>query len=798
MIEIKSRHICENCFEETETSACPHCGYAPGESAKDPSMLAPGSVLLGKYIVGQVIGKGGFGITYLAYDTAKDKTVAIKEYFPYGIARRTAGSPKVSVASGENTETFELGAEKFYEEAKLISRFNGSPNIVGVYEFFFENDTVYLVMEYLRGITLKEYIRDNGVITAPQALYIARHVSEALSVAHDASVLHRDISPDNIILCDNGDIKLIDFGSARQLVAEHSQSFSVILKPGFAPPEQYQKKGNQGPWTDIYSLGATLYFALTGDIPEDPVSRFDDDDTFKTNQFDVNRELWTVISKSTKLKAEDRYADIREMKNDLNEVSFEPEPVITPKAPSDDPDAELHTTAPFGLNRTASPQNYKQHISFTSESGKKSFFSKHKGAIIAAGGFVTVIIAAVIISIILNKPTVIGGDSSDSVLSDSLPTSADLPSDSSAPESETSEPDPNAYLFNLPDYKTKVYYTTLDDEYKPLYEMIYNCIDNAEVKLEFPNRVKYGILSKVYFKVLYDNPQFCYAQDFTSMYYDLNNNDIIDDDDEVEEIRPYYFADNNSRAKGYMLRDLRSCDYEGDMIENLRIAHDSLIKKAKIIERYANGTCTSAHGPLVNKLGDDMGFAKAFCFYAQALGLQCYVVDGMYNDELRAWCRVELDGTWYNVDVYGDKLAGDQVTKMEIKPSDDCFYTYFLTNDEYMEQFGYVHGSEYDPLWDGEYAANSPKDNYFFRRNEDNYFYSEPEAAYNAILEAAANKFPENDCTTSAYVAPFAVDGLYDKMNEQLAADLEEKYGIKPSSIDIEYSPNEFIVTLNP
>lgn len=180
MIEIKGRHVCENCFEETEDSACPRCGYAPGESAVDHSMLVPGSVLLGKYIVGQVIGKGGFGVTYLAYDTVKDTKVAIKEYFPYGIARRSAESPRVCVTSGENSEIFELGAEKFYEEAKLVSRFNGSPDIVGVYEFFYENDTVYLVMEYLRGRTLKEYIREDGIITAPQALYIARHVCAAL------------------------------------------------------------------------------------------------------------------------------------------------------------------------------------------------------------------------------------------------------------------------------------------------------------------------------------------------------------------------------------------------------------------------------------------------------------------------------------------------------------------------------------------------------------------------------------------------------------------------------------------
>lgn len=161
----------------------------------------------------------------------------------------------------DNANAFKLGAEKFYDEAKLVSRFNGNPNIVGVYEFFYENDTVYFAMEYLQGHTLKEHINTNGTISAPQALFIAQNVANALMAAHSSSVLHRDISPDNIILCDNGDVKLIDFGAARQVVAEHSQSFSVILKPGFAPLEQYQKKGKQGVDGYLFSWSNVVFCA---------------------------------------------------------------------------------------------------------------------------------------------------------------------------------------------------------------------------------------------------------------------------------------------------------------------------------------------------------------------------------------------------------------------------------------------------------------------------------------------------------------------------------------------------------
>lgn len=354
MIEINGKHMCESCFcETTEGAFCMNCGYNPNQTAGDPTMLKPGNVLLGKYVVGRVIGKGGFGVTYVAYDVTTQKKVAIKEYFPYGVALRAPGTTTVSVSSMDNAEAFRMGAEKFYNEAKMVSRFNGNPNIVGVHEFFYENDTVYFAMEYLQGHTLKEHIKIHGVLPSAQALFIMNNVSNALMAAHSANVLHRDISPDNIILCDNGNVTLIDFGAARQVVAEHSQSFSVILKPGFAPLEQYQKKGNQGPWTDIYSLGTTIYHALTGDIPEDPMSRIDDDEEFSSNIYNIEPELWAVIQKATQLKAEDRYGDVFMLRNDLSRISYKPEPVIVPTESEDEKMPQFQTAVPYGMTQMA-------------------------------------------------------------------------------------------------------------------------------------------------------------------------------------------------------------------------------------------------------------------------------------------------------------------------------------------------------------------------------------------------------------------------------------------------------------
>lgn len=188
---------------------------------------------------------------------------------------------------------------------------------MNVFDFFYENSTAYYSMEYLQGQTIKDYISKNGTMTAKQVKYIAEEVASALITTHSANVLHRDVSPDNIMLCENGKIKLIDFGAARQVVSERAQGFSVILKPGFAPVEQYLKKGKQGPWTDIYSLGTTLYYCLTGKIPDDPMSRVDSDEDFISNLMSVDENLRNIILKAAALKIEDRYSSASEMLSDL-------------------------------------------------------------------------------------------------------------------------------------------------------------------------------------------------------------------------------------------------------------------------------------------------------------------------------------------------------------------------------------------------------------------------------------------------------------------------------------------------
>ncbi len=321
MIEINNKKRCESCFCEANGEPCPNCGFSASAYLKDPIVLPVGTKLNDKIVIGRVIGKGGFGITYLGYDLRIEKTIAVKEYYPNGIAYRPSSGTEVLIADAKSAEAFEAGAKKFYAEAEMVAQFNGNPNIVSVYDYFRANNTVYLVMEFLEGVTLKNYIKKHGRLTDGQALFVMDKIAAALSITHSAGVLHRDISPDNIMICKDGRIKLIDFGAARQIMAESSSNLTVVMKPGYTPIEQYTKKGEQGAWTDIYSLGASVYYALTDVIIDDPYARMDDDNEFAENKHGINGDLWEILKKCTMINASDRYGSAIDLRKALKSVS---------------------------------------------------------------------------------------------------------------------------------------------------------------------------------------------------------------------------------------------------------------------------------------------------------------------------------------------------------------------------------------------------------------------------------------------------------------------------------------------
>jgi len=243
------------------------------------NLLPAGTLVAGRYEILEVIGQGGFGITYKGYDSVLDVPVAIKEYYPSGIASRYhEQSLDVQVGGSENKKFFEEGKKKFLEEARVLARFSEDPNVVGVRDFFEDNQTVYIVMQFLQGESLKEYIEKNGLISFDEAYNLLRPVMQSLGRIHANGLIHRDISPSNLIRMRGGKVKLIDFGTAREFSTDGEKSLSVVLKPGYAPAEQYQTRGMQGPWTDVYALCASIYKLITGITPENSLNRMLEDE----------------------------------------------------------------------------------------------------------------------------------------------------------------------------------------------------------------------------------------------------------------------------------------------------------------------------------------------------------------------------------------------------------------------------------------------------------------------------------------------------------------------------------------
>lgn len=289
-------------------------------SMSNTRCLKPGVILKERYKIEEVIGAGGFGITYRAWDPLLQSYVAIKEYYPSGIATRSADSSKVCVPVGQEQREYHRGRIRFLKEAQDVARFQSEPNIVSIYDYLEENDTAYMVMEYLHGCTLKQYIREHGGrLDTDHILHICLSVLDALAVVHKAGMIHRDISPENIFICEDLTVKLIDFGAAKQVYLDGEQTMSVVLKPGYAPPEQYAKKDKQGPWTDIYALGATLYFAATGEKPEESFGRVLEDTIKPVCEVnpEIPRAMSKVIMRAMSVKIEDRYQTVEAMREAL-------------------------------------------------------------------------------------------------------------------------------------------------------------------------------------------------------------------------------------------------------------------------------------------------------------------------------------------------------------------------------------------------------------------------------------------------------------------------------------------------
>lgn len=324
---MKIENLCIHCMKEKHSAdeICPFCGSDPKSADIPPYHLQPFSILAGKYLLGMAIGEGGFGITYIGMDLNLEMRVAIKEYYPNGCAVRNCSESNTVLSYSNSTqEVFEKGREKFINEARLLAKCSNLSEIVSVKDFFRENHTAYIVMEYIEGITLKAYLKQNGDhIPAQKTLQMMKPVICSLSKVHDMNLIHRDISPDNIMICNNGSVKILDFGGARDYIFSNEKSLSIMLKPGYAPEEQYRTHGNQGPWTDVYALCATMYRCITGSVPPESLERAYQESLppIRSISPDCPPAAASAIEKGMSIYPENRFQSMQELYSALYESS---------------------------------------------------------------------------------------------------------------------------------------------------------------------------------------------------------------------------------------------------------------------------------------------------------------------------------------------------------------------------------------------------------------------------------------------------------------------------------------------
>lgn len=342
--------ICLGCMEELKNgdAVCPKCGWNNAVNNNVSHQLLAGSVLMGKYLVGRVLGEGGFGITYIGWDLILDRKVAIKEFYPQGIVNRELTHHSTVVSCIGKEEFIEKEKEGFIKEAKTMAKLGNIPGIVTMHDVFAQNGTVYIVMDYVEGKTLKAYVKENGNrLSAKTAISLLEPIFGALQKIHEKGLIHRDISPDNIMLRPDGTAVLLDFGAARQMSVAGERSLTVNLKHGYAPMEQYQTRGVQGPWTDVYALSATIYRLITGRVPPSAADRIIEDDLPlpSTLGSDILPRQEEALMKGLAIRTADRTLNISELWEGLSQAPEE-------KAPQKQPQEE-----PAEENKTGEPQH---------------------------------------------------------------------------------------------------------------------------------------------------------------------------------------------------------------------------------------------------------------------------------------------------------------------------------------------------------------------------------------------------------------------------------------------------------
>ena len=315
----------------------------------NPYQLTAGHLLHDRYSILKTLGQGGFGITYLALDNKLHQEVCIKELFISGSSTR--GTNMTVQSQGGSDFSFSEFVDRFIQEARQLAKFQ-HPNIVRVMDIFEENDTAYSVMEFVKGETLKEKIQREGALEEKDSKALINQLLDAVSMVHDKGMLHRDIKPDNILITPEGRVVLIDFGSAREFAEGKTSNQTAMVTPGYAPPEQYSERAKRGPFTDIYALGATLYFLMTGEKPIASTDRsFEELTPPQQLNPKVSNQLSSTILKAMELRPDQRYQKVAEVKEAINSASGMEAPKVSkakasPKAKVDPEKTAIASESP--------------------------------------------------------------------------------------------------------------------------------------------------------------------------------------------------------------------------------------------------------------------------------------------------------------------------------------------------------------------------------------------------------------------------------------------------------------------
>ena len=312
------------------STICPNCGNDYSKNKQFAGVLPAFTLLNNRYLIGRVLGKGGFGVTYIAKDIISNNICAVKEYMPSEYSTRSGGTQNIVPFSDDKARfVFTHGRDKFMEEAKTLLKLRNNPIVVDILDYFTQNNTAYLVMEYLDGQDLRKMARTSGGKLDPDfAKMVFVTIASSLMEIHRMNILHRDLSPENIIVTSNGRIKLIDFGAARNFVSTQNRGMSILLKPGFAPPEQYNAKGTQGPWSDVYALCATFYTLVSGKPLVDALFRYrgEQQPSLASLGCPVTKKTSDVIERGMELDFKRRYKDFKELLDDIDINASTPPP----------------------------------------------------------------------------------------------------------------------------------------------------------------------------------------------------------------------------------------------------------------------------------------------------------------------------------------------------------------------------------------------------------------------------------------------------------------------------------------